>query len=140
MRSKTESNKHQLPLETQAPGQWRSLRCVCFCEFGNSARYASSFCVVFMKPDTHQAISAYTSYISVISTLLKELTMGPFVSVMDLPTGKRKRKLKFSDVHEVTANLNILQGRSFIFTCNHLADVFIQSHFQERALQKCIGQ
>ena len=44
--------------------------------------------------------------------------MGPHVSVMDLPRVKRKRKLKFSDdeidllVHEVTANLNILQDRT----------------------------
>jgi len=65
--------------------------------------------------------------------------MGPHVSIMDLPTGKRKRKLKFSDVHEVTANLNILQGRTFTFTCINLPDAFIQSDFQERALQKCIG-
>ena len=64
--------------------------------------------------------------------------MGLHVSIMDLPTGKRKRKLKFSDVHEVTANLNILQGRTFTFI--HLAYAFIQSDFQERALQKCIGQ
>ena len=64
--------------------------------------------------------------------------MGLHVSIMDLPTGKRKRKLKFSDVHEATAILNILQGRTF--KCFNLADAFIQSDSQERALQKCIGQ
>ena len=40
----------------------RSLRCVCLCEFGNLVVYAtSSLCVVFIKPDTHQAISAYSA-------------------------------------------------------------------------------
>ena len=27
-----------------------------------------------------------------------------------------------------------------VFTCIHLADAFIQSDFQKRALKKCIGQ
>ena len=86
---------------------------------------ASSFCVVFIKPDTHQAISAYSALKRNYCACKR--TMGPHISIMDLPTGKRKRKLKFSDVHEVTTNLNILQCIPFICTFIHLADDFIKS-------------
>ena len=60
--------------------------------------------------------------------------MGLHVSIMDLPTGKRKRKLKFSDVHEVTANLNILQAYVFALLGSLLPLNKVHVYTQENAL------
>ena len=50
------------------------------------------------------------------------------------------RKRKNSSVDWGVAQGDGVSGAGFLhFTFIHLADAFIQSDFQERALQKCIG-